>query len=58
MKARVKNEEGHLCLQGSMMIESRRKRVPEVRDSSRRGNHGCVEIRNINNVREKSVLFV
>lgn len=38
MKARVTIGEGHHCLQGSMMIESRRKRVPEVRDSSRRGS--------------------
>jgi len=37
-KARVTIGEEHLCLQGSIMIESRRKRVPEVRDSSRRGS--------------------
>ena len=37
-KARVTIREEHLCLQGSNMIESRRKRVPEVRDSSRRGS--------------------
>ena len=46
MKARVTNGEEHLCLQGSTMIESRRKRVPKVRDSSRRGSwmamSGCV----------------
>ena len=51
MKMRVTNGEEHLCLQGSIMIESRRKRVPEVRDSSRRGSWmailGCVFPREI-----------
>lgn len=51
IKARVTNWEEHLCLQGSNMIESRRNRVPEVRDSSRRGSRmailGCVFPREI-----------